>query len=753
MSNPSSEEVQPHDELLYFNGINGATGSYGLKPMTRQALSDHILRETDETESVRREQVEGKLKRDTANKILAIVKLLAESNAQDIERDATWRDNWLERLAQELAAQLLGDEYTQPDQIKELENRLRRHTVDKIVSIVEHLARGNAQELAALLLEDQDQAPDNLGELQEKLKRDVKNKIDAVIAELRAESTAQALEGDTAAQSAWLETLARELRAIPIASLNAIEGINVRSLDPLIQELDTLAQNSATPGNWLETLRQDLQAQPRNVSWSDLLATLETGLQAFTMDQEPTVSWGDLLATLNHWLTALRRPLDALGAIEGVDPTDLAQAGWGIIFSSEDPRTPQKVPDIKKALKPLLDLRQSQAGAVFKIYEGGTGYRPNDTASKFLGRHGARASDPADPEKVPYYLLLVGSPEQIPFHFQYQLDVQYAVGRIDFGDDMEAYANYARSVVAVETGDVTLAPRATFFGVSNPGDRATELSANHLVQPLYERFKDKKKKLDAQWQFDAVLRDEAHKARLVRLMEGEEAPAFLFTASHGLEFPKDDLQQRQVPRQGALLCQDWPGPDAAQAEIPQEYYLAGEDVPNDANLLGLIAFFFACYSAGTPRYDEYSKQAFKERRETIAERPFTAALPKAMLSLPRGGALAVVGHVERAWGASFLGPRQSEQIAVFESTIEHLLKGHPIGSAMEYFNVRYAALSTELTATLDRIELGVQPDPYEMAGMWTANNDARGYIVIGDPAVRLRVAPTQANATGRRDLE
>jgi hypothetical protein len=120
-----------------------------------------------------------------------------------------------------------------------------------------------------------------------------------------------------------------------------------------------------------------------------------------------------------------------------------------------------------------------------------------------------------------------------------------------------------------------------------------------------------------------------------------------------------------------------------------------------------------------------------------------------MLGRHGGGALAVVGHVERAWGTSYLGPRQSQQLAVFESAVECLLKGQPIGLAMEYFNGRYAALSSELTAMMQSAPLssgraslrgyssGQELDPYELAELWTANNDARGYIVIGDPAVRL----------------
>ena len=162
-----------------------------------------------------------------------------------------------------------------------------------------------------------------------------------------------------------------------------------------------------------------------------------------------------------------------LGVIYGRDPGDPASAGWGLIV----PRDLD--PAMLEALGPLVSLRREQAGDLYKQLVVETG----DDKDRFLRRNGM-GPGPADPRKVPYYLLIVGTPEQIPFSFQYQLDVSYAVGRLDF-DTAGEYASYAGAVVAAEAPSNSSAGQGVhLFGVRNPGDTPTALSASRLVEPL-----------------------------------------------------------------------------------------------------------------------------------------------------------------------------------------------------------------------------------------------------------------------------
>jgi hypothetical protein len=412
------------------------------------------------------------------------------------------------------------------------------------------------------------------------------------------------------------------------------------------------------------------------------------------------------------------------GLKEGLDPGKLEEAGWGVIFASS-----AETERLREALAPLLDLRRSQAGLrqerFFREFSGDDGYRDGESKVAFLARHGA-GPGPADPEKVPYYLLLVGDPDVIPFAFQYQLDVQYAVGRLCF-DEIQDYRTYAESVVAAETGGAGRNRRACFFAPANPDDPVTQSTSAHLAQPVAAGvMRDQ-----PGWEVETVLGEEATRGRLGSLLD--EAPAFLFAACHGLGFAADDPEQRN--RQGALVCQDWSGP--GQGGIDREQYFAAEDVGDDADVHGLVAFCFACFGAGTPRWDEFVRRSQGGERRALSSGSFLGRLPQRLLGHPKGGALAVVGHVDRAWGFSLVWPGAGPQTTVFESTLRRLLDGQPVGWAMEFFNQRYAELASDLAAEVESLGFGKKLDEKVIADLWTASHDARNYTIVGDPAVRI----------------
>ena len=104
----------------------------------------------------------------------------------------------------------------------------------------------------------------------------------------------------------------------------------------------------------------------------------------------------------------------------------------------------------------------------------------------------------------------------------------------------------------------------------------------------------------------------------------------------------------------------------------------------------------------------------------------------------------MIGHIESSWTTSIQwGGIDRPQIQPFEDAVESLLNGEPVGAAMEVFGERYAELSASLARELELIRTGQKvEDPDRLASVWTACNDARNYIVLGDPAVRLAAAST-----------
>ncbi len=422
-------------------------------------------------------------------------------------------------------------------------------------------------------------------------------------------------------------------------------------------------------------------------------------------------------AELDEIALAVHEKVARLGIEHDDDALDTR--GWGVVFAADDPLVDEK----RRRLETLLEHRRGQAGSLYKEFSAASGLQTDERGRRFLNRHGA-AAGPVDPRRVPYYLLLVGSATDIPFAAQTEIDSRHAVGRVDF-DSLDDLERYAQQLVARETSGQLHAKRAAFFAPANPGDVNTSRSAKRLAKPAADQLA-----ADCPaWAVERAFVADATKARLSEWL-ANSPPSLLFTASHGLALNANDPAQRE--QQGALVTQQWPGPLTGERRMSSDEFFAASDLPAGASLHGMLAFLFACFGGGTPRYDEFLHYESAERR-ALADAPFVARLPQRLLA---AGASAVIGHVERAWSCSFLWAGAGSQTKVFTDMLQQLASGRRVGAAAQLFNDRCNQIAFELANALKDRRFGLQNDE-EVAGLWLAQTDAQNYAVLGDPAAKL----------------
>jgi hypothetical protein len=480
---------------------------------------------------------------------------------------------------------------------------------------------------------------------------------------------------------------------------------------------------------------ESLPAQPPY----PLLVDASTGRAA------PPLPLNNLGAVLNDLPGADQRSANSidLGAGSSVDnPNELSEAGWGILMASDAD------PAILTQLQPLIDMRRAnvQDPALFKMFVGNDGVAPGETADQWARRHGVSLTAPVDPYQggVPYYLLIVGSPERISFEFQALLKMQWAVGRLYF-DDVEDYGRYAQAVLAYE--DTSHKPvqrkKAALWVTRNGDDVATAM----LCGTISDDFLADSNKLGKNFKFDvkAFTSDDATKNNLVKILRGDidgGPPAIIFAGSHGCGYNSADPEtQRRM--QGSLLTQEWqPG-----AAVGAENLFCADDVPADAQLQGAIGFFFGCYSGGCPAQDSYH---FNNDGSPInrAPAPFIARLPQVLLSK---GMLAAIAHIDLAFTYAFEDASRTPQPQALRSPLERLMQGRRVGWAADELSIMWSMRAAQLAMVL---QAQPAPPPTSAAGaavatapvisprigyMTIARDDARNYIVLGDPATRLRV--------------
>jgi hypothetical protein len=400
------------------------------------------------------------------------------------------------------------------------------------------------------------------------------------------------------------------------------------------------------------------------------------------------------------------------------DPHRLDSAGWGIIWGRET----------RAAVGPLLDdflhWREGQADKLFYQEE-----FAGRLAEGFLWKSIRDSPGVIDPERLPYYLLLVGSPEEIPFHVQHKLAINRAVGRLYFKDPQD-YVRYTNTVRRLEEWPwqaSTLPQRVDFFSAET--DDTSRLLARRLIDQTAPFLAEK-----TPWETRSRRGPEATRENFLNLLAADPS-GMLIASSHGKPIGYGGEAQEAV--QGALICE---GGELLRAADIEQRWPVGE-LP----FAGLIAGLFACYSAGTPGWDNFPdvvERSEKPSRIALTEQPegFVASLPQALLAR---GAAAVIGHVDRGWTSSFewrLLKQKSTATRSLNDSLYSLLMGHRLGHALRPLFRRSQHLAAHVLPILEACE-AEEMDPNGslanelLLNLRVAYADARNYIIQGDPAV------------------
>jgi len=410
-----------------------------------------------------------------------------------------------------------------------------------------------------------------------------------------------------------------------------------------------------------------------------------------------------------------------------VDLNDPAAAGWTYLINENDPRRKQ----IENIIKPLAEHRMG--GDVKPLFFRGesedewTEWFENNIYNLHLSN-----------QRPPHYILIIGSPQQVPFHFQSFLDTFSSVGRIDF-DNQGQFKTYIDKVIRLEKQtDPACIKETIFFAPDGGQSDPTYFSKRFMAEPLADHV-EKELKFNTR----RLMGGNATKSALMEMLQGSRA-ALVYTASHGLgAFNLSQADQRKY--NGAICCQLLPGEN-----LTLDSLLTADDISYDSPFLEGAAFFqFACFGYGTPAESDY-EHWLSDKTEQYGDEDFVAALPKKLLFHPKGPVI-YIGHVDTAFLHAFTDPeepyifdRWHQRIVPFKAAIESLIGVDPCGRSMEEMNNQYSVGNAYLANFYDRLQRKPSEWTSEMktrfVNAWIRRNDAMNYMIFGDPAASLRIS-------------
>jgi len=425
---------------------------------------------------------------------------------------------------------------------------------------------------------------------------------------------------------------------------------------------------------------------------------------------------------------------------EGGDPNDIEAQRWGVIapLGPEGDR-------LLAIVAPLLAHRQAQQGDAIKVYR----VPPQMTQDEAMRWKKREFDTGADLNlEVPRYQLILGDLDKVSLGLQQVQASDGYVGRLAF-DREEDYAAYVDKVLRWERSAASTAQSNSMFFTVHDGTAATAVGHRALIAPGVEVVR--RRQASGQYPAKDIIEfgdpvTPSPDELLARAADRD--PGVLFTLSHGEGAPRGGWKspEEQRRRQGAM-------------SFGREGKITGEDLRARDFLPGGIWFMLACYGAGTPDVSAYkhwlaalaAAGQFRGKPEAVLaglpgpnDRPFTAALPQAVLANPNGP-LAFMGHIDLAWTYSFqeLDAGATNRPARYMAITRSILKRDRVGVSMRELLRFFDQTNVELTSLYDaearQRSAGqpVQVDAARQGHLWMLRQDLAAYVLLGDPAVRL----------------
>lgn len=437
------------------------------------------------------------------------------------------------------------------------------------------------------------------------------------------------------------------------------------------------------------------------------------------------------------------RPRPSVLWSDTADASDLASQRWGVIA----PRGAAG-DRLLGLVAPLIERRRQQQGGRAVRIDRVPARMSLDEAVRWRKR-AFRKGDDLELD-LPRYQLILGDLDEVPLIVQQVQAVDGFVGRLAF-DRTDDYRAYVDKVLAWEDRPAPAAAGHVILHTVHDGTPATRRGHTALMLPGHQILERRRR-------FGEVRATALRLTGSDRPAPGElltaagadlaDGPGVLLTLSHGLGVAR---------ARGSAAA--WQRRDQGALSFGRGGALTGRDLAGRRFLPGGVWLAVSCFGAGTTDRSDYYHWLDTLRRagrvesqighvlDTLAhERPFVAALPKAALA-SADGPLAFIGHADLAWAYSFfsLDDQPTRRPGRFMSVLRALLHGERVGAAMRSLACFLDEVNTELTALLDEHARAGRPPLDDRARarrghLWMLRQDLAGYVLLGDPAVRLPLA-------------